>query len=277
MDAQWFPGHMAKGRRAIVNELSKVDIVIVVGDARAAKRSVSGDFYQRLGKKKRIFAFNKTDLADTRSVSGFVAGFHESRQPAFFVDCMKNTGISQLRAYLKEQQKDLRFSREIRCMACGIPNVGKSSLINAIAKRSANKAENRPAVTRALKWIRVEGSFYLLDTPGILEPSFSSPEDAFALAAIGCVKNTGYDEGELVIKIIEFMQQSYPDLLAGKYKLTTVDKEAIELYEDIARSRGFLRKGGVVDEQRASQAIIADMQNGRIGKIAFDFWENNGE
>jgi ribosome biogenesis GTPase A len=262
---------MAKGKRQILEELAKVDVILIVGDARAAARSVAGAFYQKMEAKKKAYVFNKSDLADERAFGEIRRAYSLKGAECFFTDCLAGKGIKEVKDFLKSQQGGFRFSRETRAMACGIPNVGKSMLINAIASRSANKAENRPAVTRALKWIRVEGSFYLLDTPGILEPSFQSKEDGAALAAIGCVKDTGYDEGELSLSILAFLKDRYPDLLRERYRLDSVDSETLDLFYAVGRKRGFLAKGGEVDALRTAQAIIGDVKNGRVGRIAFDF------
>jgi len=264
---------MAKGKRQILAELAKVDVILIVGDARAIKRSVSGNFYRSMGTKKRAYVFNKSSLADEGAITGYKSAFPGLGIDAFFTDCIEQKGIREVREYLKRASSGFRFNREVRAMACGIPNVGKSMLINALAKRSANRTENRPAVTRGLKWIRVEGSFYLLDTPGILEPSLSGPGDAFALSAIGSVKDTGYDTEELAYAIIAFMAARYPSLLSERYKLEGPFGEAAQTFAAIGRNRGFLRKGGEIDEVRTADAIVDDFKNGRIGKVAFDFWE----
>ena len=166
MDIQWYPGHMAKATRLMKEELKKVDIVIMMGDARAVRRSINHDFFDVIRNKKYIMVFNKSDLSDPDENRKWKEYFKGSDITVFFIDCLHKKGLGELTSYLKNLKNNFRFDREVRVMVTGIPNVGKSMFINTLAKRNAAQAGNKPGVTRAKQWIRVGNDFYLLDTPG---------------------------------------------------------------------------------------------------------------
>ena len=265
---------MAKAARKIKEQLKKVDIIIIMGDARAVRRSVFEDFAEMFKDKKCVYVFNKTDLADPTTVEGWKKYFAENSEDVFFTDCISKTGIRQLVSFLAEAKSSFRFEREVNVMAAGIPNTGKSMLLNSIAGRASAKVENKAGVTRANKWIRVQNSFYLLDTPGVLTPKFDSEEDGFVIAAIGSMKDTVYDKEELAYKIIDFLKEKYPELLTDRYGIDPEDKPSAQIMEEIAEARGFRQKGGHLDLTRTSVMILEEFRNGKIGRIAFDTAED---
>ncbi len=269
MNIQWYPGHMAKAVRLMKQQLSNVDIVLVVGDARAVKASVNMDFIRVLGNKKYIKVFNKACLADEKINEEWLEFYKKSSQKVFFTDCMSKYGIPQLTQYLSSLKDKLRFSREIRVMVTGVPNVGKSMLINTIAGRAAAVTENRPGVTRANKWIKCQG-FYLLDTPGVLPAKIDSEKDAVALAAIGSIKETVFDAEQVSFEIIKFLMENYHQNLVERYSLDEMDHDYLSVYENIGRKRGFIKKGGGIDYERLSAAILKEAGSSLIARISFD-------
>ncbi|MCL1912514.1 MAG: ribosome biogenesis GTPase YlqF [Eubacteriaceae bacterium] len=264
---------MAKAQRSLANELKNVDAVVVLGDARAVVRSVSGDFLKHFAGKRLVYAFNKSSLADEQAIAGFKKTMAE-KDGYFFIDCKTREGIKQFSSHLLAMKNNFRYEREVRAMIVGIPNVGKSMLINTLAGRNANKIANTPGVTRSNKWLRIEGSFYLLDTPGILSPKFDNEDDGMVLASIGSVKDTIFDKTELAESMAFFLARRYPHLLEARYKISPGiigSATPIELIEEIGKRRGFVQKGAVVDFERAANTLFDEFKNGVIGKIAFDF------
>jgi len=269
MAIQWYPGHMAKATRQMKEQLKNVDIIVILGDSRAVTRSIIGSFLDVIGNKRYCMVFNKSDLADEKAIEAWKVRFREEKIDAFFIDCMSKKGIKELLTFLSSLKEKFRFDREVRVMIAGIPNVGKSMLINAIAGRASAQTGNRPGVTKGNRWVKVSKDFYLMDTPGVLTPKFDQEADGFVLAAIGSVKDTVFDKEELALKVIEFMSESYPELLKERYKLTELGTP-LETYEQIGINRGFKSKGGIVDYDRTANIILDEFKNGKIGRVAFD-------
>lgn len=270
MNIQWYPGHMAKATRLIKEDLKNVDVIIKLLDARAVIRSENKDFNKIINQKKSIKVFNKTDLADDNKTAQWIKYFKDNDEDVFFVDALNKKGLNDVINYLNDIKVNFRANREVRAMVVGIPNVGKSMFINAITKKSNARTGNKPGVTLSKQWIKVKGEFYLLDTPGVLPPKFDNIEDGVCLASIGSVKETILDREELALKLIEFLIDKYPNDLMSRYKLESVDKLPLEVYEDIGRKRGFLLKGGEIDYLRTAVTILDEFKNGNIGKISFD-------
>lgn len=266
----WYPGHMAKATRLIKEDLRNVDVVIKLCDARAVNLSENKDFNKVIDKKKVVYVFNKSDLAEEEENKRWQSYFRENKIDAFFVDALHRKGINEVRSYLVGLKKNFRYEREVKGMVIGIPNVGKSMFINALSKRSGMKTGNKPGVTRGNKWIKVEGEFYLLDTPGILPPKFSEEIEGMVLALIGSVKDTIFNREELALYLVGYLSENYPFLLKDRYKTEDTEKSAIEVYEDIARKRGFLLKGAQIDYERCAAMLLDEFKNGKIGKVSFD-------
>lgn len=163
-----------------------------------------------------------------------------------------------------------RFEREVRVMVAGIPNVGKSMLINTLAGRAAAEAANRPGVTRGTRWIKVADAYYLLDTPGVLPPKFETEEDGIILSALGSVKDTIFDKEELAMNLIGYLTETYPDALMQRYKLNELSDDKLTVMEAIAARRGFKTKGGIFDYERTANVVLDEFKNGVIGRFSFD-------
>jgi ribosome biogenesis GTPase A len=234
MDIQWYPGHMAKAMRLIKEQLKTVDIVLAMGDARAVRKSINADFTAALGNKPYLYVFNKTDLADPAVTRAWEAYFAARGENVFFIEALNKKSFAPLTDHLKKLKETFRFAREVRVMAAGIPNVGKSMFINAVAGRSAAETQDRPGVTRANKWIKCR-DFFLLS-----------------------------------LEILAFMSAYYPERLIGRYRLESAADTPLALLEAIAAKRGFVVKGGEADYERCAATVLKEFKNGTLGPISID-------
>jgi len=270
VDIQWYPGHMAKATRLIREDLKSVDLILLLCDARAVQSSRNEDFEKIIAQKKKIFVFNKSDLADEKVTKEWLTYFKEKQETVFFIDCLNKQGIGPLVSYLKNYKQTFRTNREVRVMIAGIPNVGKSMLINTLARRNGMKTGNRPGVTMNKQWIKVTGDFYLLDTPGVLPPKFDNQQQGSIAALIGSVKDTVFNKEDMALYLLEFLQVYYPQLIKERYKIAALGQTPLEIYEQIADSRGFKTKGGLFDYERTAVMLLDEFKNGKIGRVSFD-------
>ena len=238
-------------------------------DARAVERSENRDLDEVIAGRDSIRVFNKSDLADEKKTGEWKRYFEEKGEKAFFVDSLSRKGLGEVVNHLMNMNR-FRTGREVRAMVIGIPNVGKSCFINALAGRSSAKTGNRPGVKRSSQWIKVKVRFYLLDTPGILPPKFESLEDGVCLASLGCVKEEILDRQELCLELLKFMIKEYPALLEERYGIDTYGLTALEVYEAVGRRRGFLIKGGEIDYERTAVTVLDEFRNGKIGRITLE-------
>lgn len=278
MDIQWFPGHMTKAKRQIQENLKLVDMVLELVDARIPNSSRNPMINSILGSKPRIMILNKSDMADTEASKAWVRHFQKEGTPAVLVNSVNGQGINQI---IKEAQellapkmaalakKGLR-PRPIRAMIVGIPNVGKSSLINKLAGSGKTKTENRPGVTRGQQWIRVSNEFELLDTPGILWPKFEDPQVGFKLAITGSIKEDLLDLEEIGKKLLKLLLEIDLQGLKNRYKLEEISSNADEALAQIGAKRGCLRQGGVVDNLQVAHIILSEFRNGKLGNYTLD-------
>ena len=284
MHVHWFPGHMAKTKRMIQDQLKLVDVVIELVDARLPISSRNPLLEELVGDKKpRIIILNKEDLADPQRTTYWVNYFNQQSGCRAF-PFNATIGKKQLIGRLKEALMDLTAEKRermakkgirkqtIRCMIVGIPNVGKSTFINIIAGKKAAQTGDKPGVTRGKQWIRLDEDLELLDTPGILWPKFEDEEVGFRLAISGAVSDEVFDNDEAVLKLIAFLQQRYPKLLMERFKLEEemLQEEPLAIMEQIARNRGCLLKGGRIDYTKVSRAVIGDFRQAKIGRITLE-------
>ncbi len=278
MNIQWYPGHMTKTRRQIEADLKQVDAVCEIVDARIPISSRNPDIDSICGNKPRIIVLNRMDLADPNATKRWLAYFRSKGYAAVATDCKTRKGIADfqpaVRSVLKEkiERNAARgMNKPLRVMIVGIPNVGKSTLINQISGRKGAKAENRPGVTRGKQWVTVDNSLLLLDTPGILWPKFEDPEVGFKLAFIGSVKDEILDSQEIAVRLLVVMQKNYPERLTERYKISDfAELEPYELLELIGAKRGMLIKGGETDTERAAVMLLDEYRSGKLGKITLD-------
>lgn len=279
MNIQWFPGHMAKTRRLITENLKLVDIVVELKDARIPYSSTNPILKEILGNKPRVIALNKCDMADERALKEWVEYYKSQGITAVPVDSIKGTGIGTLKNEIKnalreKTQKEIEKGmkeRDPRMMVVGIPNVGKSSFINKLSGRAGAKTGDRPGVTTAKQWIRISGGYELLDTPGILWPKF---EDEFVgrnLAFTGAIRDEVYDIAEAACELCTLLAQKAPETLCEKYKLTSVEGlMGHEILFDIGKKRGCLISGGDVDYDRAARILLDEFRACKLGKVVLE-------
>ncbi len=277
---QWYPGHMAKATRILADDLKVVDVVIEVLDARLPRSSANPVLQELIGGRPSVIALNKFDLADPTVTESWARYFEEQGRKAAMINAVDGKGIRQLIQKAKQAgaaamdkliKKGIR-PRPVRLMIIGIPNVGKSSLINRVVRTASTKTGDKPGVTRGRQWIRVEGDVDLLDTPGILPPSLPDQKSALLLGICGAIKETLYESGEAVIELIRQLEVRYPGKFQQRYlKGRAVEYESLEeLLEQAALSQGLLGKEGVAQTENMARMILADFRQGRLGPVSFE-------
>lgn len=287
----WYPGHMAKTRKQIMNDLKLVDIVIELLDARIPVSSQNPDIAEITRNKKKIIVLNKSDLADEYKSKQWIEKFKEEGKIAVLVDSNKGKGIDEcIRQIENIMQTDLniqaekgRVGRKIRAMILGIPNVGKSSFINRISKKSTAGVGNKPGVTRQKQWIRINEKIELLDTPGVLWPKFESEEIALNLAFTGTIKDDILERTEIAYYLVKFLLENYKSKLCDRYKLDldVVDEilhnenqaeneNVYEVFLMIGKKRGCIMSGGVIDEEKTARILLDEFRSGKIGRITIE-------
>lgn len=278
MNIQWYPGHMTKTRRQIEADLKLVDAVCEIVDARIPISSRNPDIDSICGTKPRIIVLNRMDLADSEATKRWIAYFRSKGMAAIATDCKTRKGISEFqpaaRSVLKEKlERDAAkgMHRPIRVMVVGIPNVGKSTLINQISGRKGAKAENRPGVTRGKQWVTVDSGLLLLDTPGILWPKFDDPEVGMMLAYTGAVKENIIDTEELACHLMELLHKFYPQVLLDRYKLDMPENTpGYELLEEAGRKRGYLLARGEIHTERMAKVLLDEYRSGKLGHFTLE-------
>lgn len=278
---QWFPGHMTKTRRKIQASLKLVDAVAEIIDARIPVSSRNPELHKIIENKPRIILMNKCDMADPSQTARWVSYYQKEGVLAIPVDCKSGRGLNQFIPKVRELLKDRiiqweqkgMVNRTIRVMIVGIPNVGKSSFINRMAKQDRAKVEDRPGVTRGNQWFTIGKAFDLLDTPGVLWPKFDDPNVGEKLAFTGAVKDQIVDTEQLASRLLEVLRDEYSAMLAARYKLEKYDLRPLqgyELLELIGRKRGMLASGGEIDTERASIMVLDEFRSAKLGKITLE-------
>lgn len=276
---QWFPGHMAKTRRMIKESLSLVDGVVELRDSRIPLSSTNPELNELIGNKPKIILLNKADLSDEKITAEWLSFYKSKGIPAIAVDCRSGKGLNLFRHTVNEVLSDKIKSnnekgmvgRALRLMVVGIPNTGKSSFINRMAKGGKAKVEDRAGVTRHNQWYVIGDKIELLDTPGVLWPKFEDPDVGYKLAFTGGIKDDILDIEELAVKLLEILSKNYTHMLQERYKLNGFsDMTGYELLEYIGKKRGMLISGGEVDTLRAATMLFDELRGGKLGKISFE-------
>ena len=278
MNIQWYPGHMTKTRRQIEADLKQVDAVCEIVDARIPMSSRNPDIDSICAGKPRIIVLNRMDLADPAATKRWAAYFRSKGYAVIATDCKSRKGIADFvpaarTACAEKLQRDAArgMNRPLRVMVVGIPNVGKSTLINQISGRKGAKAENRPGVTRGKQWVTVDSGLLLLDTPGILWPKFEDPEVGMMLAYTGAVKEGVIDIEELACRLMELLNKFYPQTLLERYKVEApVGTPGWKLLEMAGRKRGFLMSGNEVNLERMAKVLLDEYRSGKLGKFTLE-------
>lgn len=279
LNIQWYPGHMTKTRRMIEADLKLVDLVAEIVDARIPMSSRNPDIEELVGQKPRLIVLNRADQADPQLTRRWRQQFQAQGIAVIETDSKTGGGISlfpaAIRAALKEQiarwREKGQVGRPIRVMVVGIPNVGKSTFINKVAKRKSAKAQDRPGVTRGKQWVNVDAGLDLLDTPGILWPKFEDQEVGKKLAFTGAIKDDVMDVEALACALMEVLAERYPQALTDRYRISLVpDSQGWELLEEAGRKRGFLISGGEVDTERMAKILLDEFRSGKLGRFTLD-------
>ncbi|QLK85860.1 ribosome biogenesis GTPase YlqF [Staphylococcus sp. 17KM0847] len=282
MVIQWFPGHMAKAKREVTEQLKKVDVVFELVDARIPYSSRNPMIDEVIQRKPRVVILNKKDMANVQEMNKWYAFFKAKGAVPVAVDAKHGKGLKQVEAAAIEVTKE-KFEREkakglkpraIRAMIVGIPNVGKSTLINKLANRAIAQTGNKPGVTKQQQWIKVGKSLQLLDTPGILWPKFEDQQVGIKLSLTGAIKDSIVHLDEVAIYGLNFLIQYDYKTLCHHYKID-VNREAenLEWFDAIGRKRGLLQRGNEVDYEAVIELIVNDIRNAKIGTYCFDLYE----
>ena len=283
---QWFPGHMTQTRRQIEKSLKMVDAVAELIDARipiSSRNPILGELIQ---KKPRVILMNKSDMADPSATKKWIHFFEEQNIPAIALDCKSGKSLNEFIPLVKKVlapqisawQKKGMVGRTIRIMVVGVPNVGKSSLINRLSKSSKSNVEDRPGVTRSNQWFTIGKGFDLLDTPGVLWPKFEDKIVGEHLAFTGAVKDDILDTEQLASRLLELLVRIYPQKLCSRYKLNETDLQKLEgwkILQLVGKKRGMLISGGEIDTERASIMILDEFRSAKIGRITLELPEEN--
>ncbi|MBQ7445711.1 MAG: ribosome biogenesis GTPase YlqF [Clostridia bacterium] len=305
MTVQWYPGHMAKAKRTLEDNLKLVNIVIELCDARLPYSSRNPAIDRIIGKKPRVLVFNKADLADPAQSEYWMEYYKKQGFTVVFTDARAGDGVKKVIAAVKKAMEEKvsrslergRIATTLYAMVVGIPNVGKSSFVNKVSGKAAAKTGDKPGVTREKQWLNMGDDIYLLDTPGLLWPRIDNQMAALRLAASGAIKDEVVDSGELCAFLLTFIDSHYPGLIEGRYNIkipelsgdeerdyvteTVIGAERLEkglaILEACGRARGCLVKGGEVDLGRAAALVLDDFRAGKTGKISLDFPEVLGE
>ena len=286
----WFPGHMAKTRRQITEDLKMIDVVIELLDARIPISSQNPEIRQIIGNNKKVIVLNKSDLADESDNKKWVSKFQQEGNTVVLTDSNSGRGTQEVvRQVQKIMEEELnryaekgRKGRKIRTMIVGIPNVGKSSFINRIANKNSAKIGNKPGVTKDKQWIRVNENIELLDTPGVLWPKFESEKVALNLAFTGTIKEEILDSVEIAYQLTKFLLNNYRENIIERYSLDSnmideilkqeqdENENIYEIMQIIGKKRGAIISGGNIDDEKTSKLILDDFKSGKLGRITLE-------
>ena len=277
---QWFPGHMAKTRRLIASNLSLVDAVVEILDARTPFSSRNPEMDKLTKSTPRMVLLNKCDLADDKTTQLWINYFKNCGCSALAVDCKSGKGLKSilptirstvLKELMDKRAKNGMTGAAVRLMIVGIPNVGKSSLINKLAGSKRAKVEDRPGVTRTKQWVKLDNSTELLDMPGVLWPKFEDQEVAIRLAFTGAISDDILDIETLAMKLLAFLAQSYPESLKERYKIEfTAEDTGLDLLEKVGKKRGMIISGGEINTERAAITVLDEFRSGKLGRITLE-------
>ncbi|MDD6795916.1 MAG: ribosome biogenesis GTPase YlqF [Clostridiaceae bacterium] len=278
MAINWFPGHMKKTQREIRENLKLVDAVIEIRDARIPRSSANPDIDRLVGDKPRLILLNKCDLTEKKATKEWIKALSLDNVKVLEVNCLNGIGLNAIKPALLEllKEKHDRLKKKgmvnitTRVMVVGIPNCGKSTFINKMARNNIAKTGDRPGVTKNKQWIKTSIGIELLDTPGVLWPKFQDDETALNLAFTGGIKDEIMDIEELAYKLVERLQEFYPELLKERYKIEEIFEDPLDTLNAIARKRGSIMRGNEIDYNRIAVILLDEFRGGKIGKITLE-------
>lgn len=284
---QWFPGHMAKTRRLIQDNLSLVDAVVEILDARIPDASRNPEMNRLVKGKPRMFLLNKSDMADDKATAEWIKYYKSQGIAAMAVDCKSGKGVGSFLTVLKQQVlADLIKKRNekgmtghpVRVMVVGIPNVGKSSFINRMSKSKITKVEDRPGVTRTKQWVKLGDGVEMLDMPGVVAPKFEDQSVAMKLAYTGAINDDILDIEALAMNLLEVIGKKYPESLKQRYKIDIEPEDNGKiLLEKAGRKRGMLISGGEINTERIAITVLDEYRSGKLGKITLELAGESSE
>lgn len=280
---QWYPGHMAKTRRLIEDNLKMIDVVVEILDARIPFSGRNPNFDDIIKNKPRLLVMNKADLADSKRTDMWIEWYKKQGIRVIPISCTTGQGIKTVLNEARElvidrieRDRERGRTRTLKLMMVGIPNVGKSSLINRLLGKASTKTGDKPGVTRGKQWLRIKGDAELLDTPGILPPKFEDQDLAKRLAYTGAIKDEIINRELLAYSLCEYLRDNYPDEVCERYKIKEdiSELEGYEVLELIGRRRGFVISGGAVNMERAANVVLDELRSATIGRITLEVPEN---
>ena len=283
MNIQWYPGHMTKTRRMIQSQLKNMDAVCEILDARIPLSSRNPDVEELTAGKPRLIVLNRIDVADGEATRLWAAWFRTRGAAVLEVNAREGQGTARFAAAVRELLADKltayaekgQVGRTLRVMILGIPNVGKSTFINKVARRKTAKAEDRPGVTRTQQWVPVDRTLELMDTPGMLWPKFDDPQVGLHLAFTGAVRDEILDTETLACRLMELLGQRYPQALAERYKIEIAPEDTgYDLLMKAGRRRGFMVRGGEVDTERMAKVLLDEFRGGKLGRFTLELPED---
>lgn len=274
---QCYPGHMAKTKREVLEKMKMIDLVIELKDARIPYSSTNPLIDEIIGSKPRLILLCKSSMADENITKEWMTYYEQKGCLALDIDSITGYHIKDVYSYAKVAMKETFQKREakqiksksIKAMILGIPNVGKSTLINTLAQRKATNVGDKPGVTKNQTWIKIKEDFYILDTPGILWPKFEDQEVGLKLALCGSIKEEILNLDDLAYQAISMLAKNYPSLLKERYQIE-LDDDPVLMLEQIGKKRGFLSKGGIVDLERVNRVFLMELRGKKIGRVSYE-------
>ena len=277
----WYPGHMKKTRELIQENLKAVDLVIELLDSRIPISSRNPIIDELVGDKRRIVLLGKSDLADSEETEKWQRYFSRKGDKTLAIDARSGENINRLFSILddvqREKNQQRQMNRSIRMMVVGVPNVGKSSLINRLIGKKSAKTGDKAGVTRGKQWVTLKNGMQLLDTPGILWPKFEDQRVGLHLAFCGSIRDEILDTQDLAFELIKVLEKRYPESLQNRYKLDEIQEETLDNMEAIAFKRGFLMPGKRIDYERTGRTVIDEFRSGKLGRITLETVSSEGE
>lgn len=286
MTIQWYPGHMAKAKRQMIEKMKLIDVVIELVDARIPEASRNPLVDEIASEKPRLLLLNKADMADEKVTRKWEAYYREQGYTVLSVNAQTGAGTGKISERVHEMTSDKRSrlesrgftARADRALILGIPNVGKSTLINRLAKKKIAKIGDRPGITKAQQWIKIGKTMELLDTPGILWPKFEEPEVGLKLAATGAIKDELLDFQDVAVFLLQTLWLHYPMTLTDRYQIDTLPpiesappiEEIVDLFDQIGKKRGCMVSGGLIDYDRTAELIIREYRSMKLGPISLE-------
>ena len=276
MNINWYPGHMTKARRELQSKMKLIDLVIEVLDARAPQSSLNPDFQDLFANKKKLYILNKADMANPELTRRWVAHFEAQGIAAISYSALDGSP-AQLKKKIIDTAQEIYdkyakkgMNKTVRALACGIPNVGKSAVLNRLYGKKKLQEGNRPGVTRSLAWVKLSPYLELMDSPGLLWPKIDDEETGAVIALIGCIKTEVLDEEELAFHLIKKLKDVCPQLLTERYGIDELADEPWDVMTQICQKRGFLLRGGEVDTQRGAKMLLGEFSTAKLGRLTLE-------